>query len=80
MAWTSDSRKIGFGLTAFGMLFTMLGVLFFFDQALLAMGNVRDIPRHSYMFLPATNTRLCPAIHARALPFASALSPAPVPL
>jgi hypothetical protein len=60
MAWTSDSRKIGFGLTAFGMLFTMLGVLFFFDQALLAMGNVSEIQSHSSMFLPATNTRRCP--------------------
>ena len=43
----SDSRKIGFGLTAFGVLFTMLGILFFFDQALLAMGNVRARERRA---------------------------------
>lgn len=33
--------EIGVGLTAFGLLFTVLGVLFFFDRGLLAMGNVR---------------------------------------
>lgn len=32
--------EIGVGLTAFGLLFTVLGVLFFFDRGLLAMGNV----------------------------------------
>eukprot|EP00668_Euglena_longa_P016780 GGOE01021081.1.p3 GENE.GGOE01021081.1~~GGOE01021081.1.p3 ORF type:complete len:143 (-),score=52.03 GGOE01021081.1:369-797(-) len=36
----SDSRKIGFGLTVGGLLFTALGVLLFFDGLLLTMGNI----------------------------------------
>mmetsp|Transcript_4683 Transcript_4683/g.13450 ORF Transcript_4683/g.13450 Transcript_4683/m.13450 type:complete len:140 (-) Transcript_4683:528-947(-) len=35
-----DRRKIGIGLTGFGFLFSFLGVLFFFDKGLLAMGNI----------------------------------------
>eukprot|EP00160_Parvularia_atlantis_P001333 Unigene11070_Nuclearia_a/m.33855 Unigene11070_Nuclearia_a/g.33855 ORF Unigene11070_Nuclearia_a/g.33855 Unigene11070_Nuclearia_a/m.33855 type:complete len:142 (-) Unigene11070_Nuclearia_a:85-510(-) len=38
--WLSDMQKIGIGLTAFGCLFTVVGVLLFFDGGLLAMGNV----------------------------------------
>lgn len=36
----SDLRKIGIGLTAFGLAFSVLGVALFFDKGLLAMGNV----------------------------------------
>lgn len=34
------TTEIGLGLTAFGFLFTLLGMMFFFDRGLLAMGNV----------------------------------------
>lgn len=36
----TDVRKIGIGLTAFGLAFTLLGVALLFDKGLLAMGNV----------------------------------------
>ncbi|CAK9194222.1 unnamed protein product [Sphagnum troendelagicum] len=36
----NDRRKIGIGLTGFGVLFTFLGIIFFFDKGLLAMGNI----------------------------------------
>jgi hypothetical protein len=40
---TCDSTKlpeIGAFLTGFGVLFTLLGILFLFDRAFLALGNV----------------------------------------
>ena len=43
---TSTDRKIeiGVALTTFGGLFMLLGVMLFFDGALLALGNVRLYP------------------------------------
>ncbi|KAL7164942.1 hypothetical protein ACSBR2_040772 [Camellia fascicularis] len=36
----NDRKKIGLGLTAFGILFSFLGIILFFDKGLLAMGNI----------------------------------------
>ena len=41
--------EIGVGLTGLGALLLFLGVLFFFDRGLLAMGNVR----HTLCNVPA---------------------------
>lgn len=35
--------EIGVALTSFGGLFMLLGVMLFFDGALLALGNVRPV-------------------------------------
>jgi len=32
--------EIGLGLTGFGIFFSFLGIIFFFDKGLIAMGNV----------------------------------------
>lgn len=39
-AMMSDNRKIGTGLLALGGIFLFLGVMFFFDAGLLAIGDV----------------------------------------
>lgn len=33
--------EIGIGLIGFGIFFTFLGIVLFFDRGLLALGNVR---------------------------------------
>lgn len=40
MLSVSDNRKIGTGLLALGGIFLFLGVLFFFDAGLLAIGEL----------------------------------------
>lgn len=35
-----NEAEIGLGLTGFGVLFSFLGIIFFFDKGFLAMGNV----------------------------------------
>lgn len=36
----TDYQKIGIGVSGFGVFFLFLGVLFFFDKGLLAIGNI----------------------------------------
>ncbi|KAJ4755538.1 Got1/Sft2-like vescicle transport protein family [Rhynchospora pubera] len=36
----NDMKKIGLGLTGFGVFFSFLGIIFFFDKGFLAMGNI----------------------------------------
>ncbi|KAH9971094.1 hypothetical protein BGW80DRAFT_1323578, partial [Lactifluus volemus] len=43
--WLTDMQKIGVGLTSSGALFMLLGVMLFFDGALLALGNILFLGR-----------------------------------
>eukprot|EP00040_Diaphanoeca_grandis_P009457 m.48929 g.48929 ORF g.48929 m.48929 type:complete len:139 (-) comp20892_c0_seq2:99-515(-) len=45
----SDTMKIGIGLIGFGIFFLILGVILFFDSALLAMGNILFVAGVSLM-------------------------------
>ncbi|CCF48765.1 hypothetical protein NDA18_001558 [Ustilago nuda] len=38
--WLTDQQKIGAGLVSFGTFFIFVGIVLFFDAALLALGNV----------------------------------------
>jgi len=38
--WLTDGQKIGVALTTAGFLFMLLGIMLFFDGALLALGNL----------------------------------------
>ncbi|ONK58985.1 uncharacterized protein A4U43_C08F1780 [Asparagus officinalis] len=36
----NDRKKIGLGLTGFGIFFSFLGIVMFFDKGFLAIGNI----------------------------------------
>ena len=36
----TDNQKIGVGLISLGLIFVLLGIAFFFDSALIAIGNL----------------------------------------
>ena len=60
--------EIGVALTSFGALFMLLGVILFFDGALLALGNVRaPAPAYAYLcsYAPSLTISLpaCGTLH-----------------
>lgn len=52
-----SSTEIGVGLTGFGILFTILGVMMFFDKGLLAMGNILFLSGVALTIGPAATLR-----------------------
>lgn len=48
------STEIGLGLTGFGVLFTLLGIIMLFDKGFLAMGNVRMIRPLDWFWLQSS--------------------------
>ncbi|XP_004343424.1 hypothetical protein CAOG_07550 [Capsaspora owczarzaki ATCC 30864] len=52
------ARKIGIGLTGFGIFFLLLGILMLFDTGLLAMGN-RHKAKGTTCFLGGIFVVLC---------------------
>lgn len=60
-------------LTALGFIFTILGVMFFFDKGLLAMGNVsaRAVPVHGWRVLCALPAAALSWRHWRPGPYSS---------
>eukprot|EP00808_Paulinella_micropora_P008886 g77606.t1 len=53
----SNNRKIALGMTGFGILFLFLGVLFFFDRPLLALGNVLFLAGTTLLIGPSKTLR-----------------------
>ncbi|CEQ40891.1 SPOSA6832_02566 [Sporobolomyces salmonicolor] len=61
--WLTDAQKIGVGLTSFGAVFMLLGVVMLFDGPLIALGNILFVsglpliigPRKTFYFFARRN-------------------------